>query len=161
MQVAIDASSLINLSNAGALELALSQPNCEFLVSPMVAGECHAECVAEIMRLRQFRPITLIRDDQIDAEVYLDLLATYALGEGEMECIALCLSSQRMLCCDDRKARYVASELLGKRAVIGSIRLLKWSVNCERTSASQAYEIYLKMKTAGGFLPALDRNWFE
>lgn len=162
MAIAIDASSLINLSNAEALELTLGLPDREFLISPLVAGECHVECVAEIIRLTHFCPITLISDDQLDAELYLSLLADHELGAGETECITLCQSTDNMLfCCDDRKARQIAIASIGQDRVIGSLRLLKWAVEAGRTTSNGAYQTYMNMKAAGGFLPSLDQAWFD
>ena len=159
--IAIDASSLINLANANALELALALPEYEFLISPVVAGECHAECIAEVVRLKEkYEHIILVDDNQIDAELYLDFLQQYELGEGETECIALCTSGGHLLCCDDRKARYVASTIIGSGRVLGSLRLLKWAVDCGLTSAENAHRVYLDMKLAGGFLPNIENDWF-
>jgi len=159
--ICIDASCLINFSNVGSLEFLASLPDANLLVSPMVAGECHADCISEIVRLSSYFYITFIESSQIDAGRYLYLLETYNLGEGETECLAICSYRPSIFCCDDRKARNVATSLFGAERVIGSAGLLRCGVETGRTTTSESYNIYLKMKARGGFLPDLQRSWFE
>lgn len=161
MAITLDACSIINLSNANALEVVLGMPEKAFIVSPMVAGECHAECVVEVVRLTATCNITLAQEQDIDAALFLELLDTHELGQGETECLAICLTGNHSLCCDDRKARAVATELIGELRVMGSLRLLKWAVEAGRISSADAYIAYRGMIDAGGFLPELAPDWFE
>lgn len=162
MEIAIDASSWINLSNAAALESVLRIPGHEFLFSPLVANECHADCVGEIVALADSCAVVQLTDIQIDGEVFLELVAEHDLGGGETECLAICLTRpEAMFCCDDRKAREVAQALLGAGRVIGSLRLLKWAAEAGLITAATAFERYQDMKSHGGFLPDVEPDWFN
>jgi predicted nucleic acid-binding protein len=162
VEISIDASSWINLSNAGALGTVLRIPVHQFLFSPLVASECHAECIVEIVHLSQTCAVVQVTDDQIDGEIFLSLVEDYNLGAGETECLAICLSRPATLfCCDDKKARETAKLLLGENRVIGSLRLLKWAVEAASMTAAEAYLIYQNMKGRGGFLPDVDADWFN
>jgi len=159
--IALDASSLINLSNADALEVALGIPNTNFLISPIVAGECHADCVAEFVRLSATCSIQFVQDNEIDADAYLELLALHDLGQGETECLIVCAAGGHSICCDDRKARAVATAMLGQDRVLGSLRLLKLAVEHGQATPANAFQMYQAMVTAGGFLPDLPFEWFQ
>ena len=162
VEIAIDASSWINLSNAAALESILRIPGYEFLFSPLVANECHADCVGDILALAATCALVQLTDDQIDGEVFLELVGEHDLGAGETECLAICLArSEAIFCCDDRKAREIAQALLGGGRVIGSLRLLKWSVEAGLITAAAAFERYQDMKAHGGFLPDVEPDWFN
>ncbi len=162
MEISIDASSWINLSNAQALDKVLRIPGHQFLFSPLVANECHAACVGEIVQLAQTCAIVQVTDDQIDGDIFLGLVDEYNLGAGETECLAICLSQPGIIfCCDDRKARETAEHLLGNERVIGSLRLLKWSVAAGLVTGADAYRHYQEMKLHGGFLPDVAVGWFD
>jgi predicted nucleic acid-binding protein len=162
LEISIDASSWINLSNAAALDTVLQIPEHEFLFSPLVASECHAACVVKIIELSQTCAVVRITDQQVDANLFLDLIATHELGDGETECLAICIARpDAVFCCDDRKARQVAEALLGADRVIGSLRLLKWAVEAALISSGDAFVLYTAMKAAGGFLPHIAPDWFD
>src|SRR5579883_847075 len=126
MDIATDASSIINLSKADALSLVAQLGHCHICVSPLVATECGLPCAAELKLLSDNHQITLLDADNIPADLYLNLLGTYELGEGETECIALCSVGPHLFCTDDQKARKVAAQLVGDHRVLGSLRLLRW-----------------------------------
>jgi predicted nucleic acid-binding protein len=130
------------------------------IISPLVVGECQPTCAAELFRLQQQGSLRFVDPEHISSELYLELLAAHELGEGETECLTLCLSHPYILCCDDRKARQIGANLLGQPRVIGSIRLLKWCVVENLTSAAKAFEICSQMKVRGGFLPEVKGEWF-
>jgi predicted nucleic acid-binding protein len=157
----IDASSVINLDNAGALELVARLRERTLWLSPLVVGECEPTCAAEILRLVEQGLIRLVNAQNISAEVFLDLLQTHELGEGETECLALCLGHPYVFCCDDSKARHVGVQLLDEPRVIGSLRLLKWCVGEGLATAEIAFSLYKAMNDAGGFLPNIAPEWFE
>jgi predicted nucleic acid-binding protein len=157
----IDASSVINLHNAKALALVTGLNDRVVWLSPLVVGECEPTCAAEILRLQQEGRIKFVDPDDISAETFLDLLETYQLGEGETECLALCSVHPYILCCDDQRARHVATQLHGPERVVGSLRLLKWAVLEGLISADDAYSRHSAMKDAGGFLPDIELKWFS
>jgi predicted nucleic acid-binding protein len=156
----IDASSVINLHNCRTLELVTQLPGRTFWFSPLVVGECEPTCAAEILKLQQAGRAQFIDPQNIPADVFLELLDKHQLGEGETECLALCLEGPFVLCCDDHKARSIAASLLGGERVIGSLRLLKWSVQDHLIVPDAAYALYTGMKAAGGFLPVVEAAWF-
>jgi predicted nucleic acid-binding protein len=160
VEIVIDASSVINLSNAHALELVARLDNCTIWLPPLVLGECHSECVAELLRLKNEHVIHFVEPDSIPAESYLELLSQHELGEGETECLAICLAQPHTFCCDDRRARAVGALLLGEDRVVGTLRLLKWSVSAARITDDEAFALYEAMKAAGGFLPEVTGSWF-
>jgi predicted nucleic acid-binding protein len=161
VDIIVDASSVINLDNASALDLVAGLEERLFWFSPLVIGECEPACAAEILRLEQQGKFKFVDPDDISAEVFLQLLEAHDLGEGETECLALCLAHPYVLCCDDQKARTIGMKLLGQERVIGSLRLMRWCVIDGLASADAAFELYEKMKRAGGFLPALEQRWFS
>src|SRR5271166_3933372 len=124
----IDASTLINLDNARALDVVTTLSFCRFYVSPAVVVECQPTGAARIAQLAQDGRLGFVDPSDVPAEAYLSLLAAHDLGEGETECIALALFRPFVFCCDDGKARRVAASLIGSERVIGSLRLLKWTV---------------------------------
>jgi predicted nucleic acid-binding protein len=136
-----DASSIINLHNADALGIVARLPPRILCVSPQVIGECHAPCAADLVVLREQGLVQFVSPDTISAELYLSLLETYDLGEGETECLALAHSHPYVICCDDNKARRVGIELFGQDRVVGSLRLLRWAVQDELIAGTKRFRI--------------------
>ena len=156
----IDASSVINFYNADALDAICKLEGARFVLCPLVIGECSAGCVAKLIELRERGDITWLDDTQIPAELYLDLLETYGLGEGETESLAAGRVLGMGLCCDDKQARTVASDLIGQDKVIGSAGVLKLCVEEGCVDCQLANEIFALMRIAGGFLPTLPSTYF-
>ena len=156
----LDSSSVINLFNAGVLALLCQLEDHEFFVSPMVMGECHGECAVELVTLRDDGCLTFINDDVVDADQYLALLETHRLGAGETECMAVAVTDDFNVCCDDRKARDAAAELIGPNRVIGSLRLLKWCVESLVIDCAAAFQALQTMRNRGGFLPEMPQAFF-
>ncbi|MCK1543889.1 hypothetical protein IVB12_18435 [Bradyrhizobium sp. 179] len=161
MDLIIDASSVINLSNAGALEVVAVLPDVNVCVSPLVVGECEPTCAAELLALQERGTIRFVDPNEVSSERFLALLDEHELGEGETECLALLLDGDYVFCCDDGKARRVAIGSADEGRVVGSLRLLKWAVEAGLCTAKQAFEYYQRMKAAGGFLPDIPCEWFQ
>ncbi len=161
MDLITDASSIINLANAEALDAVTALPNRTICISPLVISECEPTCAAELLRLQQDGRIRFVDPKEISSEVFLALLEEHDLGEGETECLALLQMYDYVLCCDDDKARRIAVSLVGVERVVGSLRLLKWTVEDGICTGDIAFELYERMKAAGGFLPEIAREWFE
>lgn len=161
MDIATDASSIINLSNGGVLDTVAQLRHCDICISPLVAGECDPSCAANIKAFSDNGWIELLNSSQIPAQLYLDFLQNYELGEGETECIALCCVTQYHFCCDDNRARRVAREHIGEGRILGSLRLVRWSVVERLLSPAEAFAAYQRMKSAGGFLPEVTPEYFE
>jgi predicted nucleic acid-binding protein len=160
MDLIIDASSIINLSNAGALDVVTSLPDRTICLSPLVIGECKPTCAAELLAYQEKGTIHFVDAEEISAELFLSLLDTHDLGEGETECLVLLLNGDYTFCCDDGKARKVGIVLTDESRVVGSIRLLKWAVEAALCTREEAFEFYTRMKDAGGFLPDVPLEWF-
>ncbi|RYH16397.1 MAG: hypothetical protein EON54_28300 [Alcaligenaceae bacterium] len=161
MDLITDASSIINLVNANALDVASTMINKIICVSPLVVGECEPTCAAELLRLQQEGRIRFIDPEDISSEAFLTLLDQHGLGEGETECLALLQTNDYVFCCDDDKARKAGIALVGADRVIGSLRLLKWAVADGSCNSDEAFSFYQNMKAAGGFLPELSIDWFK
>jgi predicted nucleic acid-binding protein len=156
-----DASSIINLANAVALEIVTAVPDLTICVSPLVVGECGPTCAAELLALQDKGAIRFVDAEEISSDLFLSLLDVHDLGEGETECLALLLGGRYAFCCDDGKARKVGVALTDESHVVGSIRLLKWAVDAGTCTSEQAFEYYKRMKDAGGFLPDVPPEWFQ
>lgn len=156
----IDASSIINLRNVGALGTVCRLTRAEIWISPIVFGECEVSCAAEIMALHARGAIHLIDEALIPSETFLDLLAEHGLGAGETESIAVSKELGHSLCCDDKQARQLGASVLGKSRVVGSLRLLQFCVVEALLSCTDAFSQFSGMKAAGGFLPSLPESFF-
>lgn len=157
MKYVIDACSLINLHNGEALALVLGLKRSSLQVGPIAMGETGHEIEAT---LRASDAATFLGGSTLPAAVYLTLLGTYGLGEGETEAIAFAQYHGFALCSDDRKAREVGKKLLGEERVIGSLRLMRWCVEEDLCKCMRAYDTSVAMREHGGFVPALDQKFF-
>lgn len=156
----LDSSSVINLFNAGVLALLCQLEEHDFAVPPMVIGECHGECAAELLALRDQGCLAFIDDDVVDADQYLALLEAHRLGAGETECMAVAAAEDYNVCCDDRRAREAATSLIGEGRVIGSLRLLRWCVERLVIDCGEAFSAFEIMRQRGGFLPQTPQSFF-
>jgi predicted nucleic acid-binding protein len=156
----LDSSSVINLFNAGMLAVLCQLEDYDFFIPPMVVGECHGDCAAELLTLREQGCLGFIDDDAVDADQYLALLEAHRLGAGETECMALAASDDYSLCCDDRKARQAAGNLIGEDRVIGTLRLLQRCVQTLVIDCATAFAAFSTIKQMGGFLPETPQSFF-
>jgi predicted nucleic acid-binding protein len=157
---AVDASSVINLNNAGAFELACRLTRCKLWLSPIVVGECDPRSASIVAVLREAGIISFVNTSEVPGGLYLDLLSKHRLGEGETECIAVCAALGYALCSDDRRAREVGGYMLGAERVIGSLRILRWCVEERLVACNIAYDRFLEMVKLGGFLPPTPEAFF-
>lgn len=160
MPFIIDASSLINLHHADALESACSVDGKDLLITPLVLGECNVPCASKLMQLNAAGRVQFIDDSVIPADLFLSLLNDYGLGDGETESIAASTVLKLPFCCDDRRARNLAKSILGEDNVFGSLRLLRWCVEGGILACATAHASFESMKQAGGFLPNMEASFF-
>lgn len=161
MNVVMDACSVINLNNGGALETVCSIATIDVQIGPIAGGECSEGCASALAELHQAGLIQYLTDTPLDADAFLEFVEEHGLGDGEAECIMLAdLDAETVICCDDMKGRKKAKSILGENRIIGSIGLLKWAVDDGLISVTQAHESYVLMKDAGGFLPDVDAHYF-
>lgn len=156
----LDSSSVINLVNAGALELACSLADIEWWLPPVVVDESGPTCAAVTLDLQQRGLINFFDDDQVNAERFLALLDAHRLGAGETECVALATQTDHHICCDDRRARDMAAKILGPDRVFGTIRVLRWCVDQRRIDCAAAKRLLRAMREKGGFLPDTPQAFF-
>lgn len=160
VNLAVDACSLINLSNAGALSLVCRLKRCRLWISSGVAGECGGECAVQLLSLAATGGISRIDDATMPATRILDLLGEHGLGQGETEAIAACEKFGFTLCSDDGPARTLGAALLGASRVTGSVRLLQWCVEEQLIGCIAAFGLFGVMRDCGGFLPRIERPFF-
>ena len=160
MNVILDASSVINLDNVSALDAACRLVRCRFWLTPLVVGECQPSSAAKLLELKTAGALGFVDDTAIPTELFLSLLAEYDLGEGETEALSVCHVLGYDLCCDDKRARRLANEILGDQRVIGSLRVLRWCVEEAFLDCTSAFQLFQGMRAAGGFLPRVSRPFF-
>lgn len=160
MNVLMDACAIINLSNAECLESVANLANYRLVLSPAVVGECNSGAATEIINLHAAGFIDFVDEDLVPLERFFQLLEEFSLGSGETECMALAEIGDELICCDDRRARQCASQLLGEHRLMGSLRLLKFGVGEGLFSATNAFQFYENMIFSGGFLPLIDITYF-
>lgn len=156
----LDASTLINLRNAGILGRILDLPGRTFGVGPQVLLECRYP--ASELCSETGVPVVELSDDNISASAFFHLQEQYGLGMGETECLVLAQQIDgRMVCSDDRRARAMCVQVLGEHRVTGSIGLLREAVSCKLITAQEATHAVQKMRSMGGYLPELPLNYFD
>lgn len=135
-------------------------PNTEVALSPIVVSECGLDCAAEIIALQAAGRVHFVLDDEISPDRFLELVNDYDIGDGELESISICETTDRTFCTDDAAARRLATNLLGAGKVMGSLRLLKLSVESSLLMCTEAFAGYNQMRNCGGFLPDLPNDFF-
>ena len=160
MRALLDSSSVINLVNADALELACRLPDIEWWLPPAVVDESGPTCAAVTLDLQQRRLINFLDDHEVNAEQFLALLQAHQLGAGETECVAIAMQTDHHICCDDRRARAMAAEILGQGRVFGTIRILRWCVEQHQIDCAEAKRLLRIMREMGGFLPDTPQAFF-
>jgi predicted nucleic acid-binding protein len=160
VRLLIDACAAINLHNCGKLAIVCGLPNTEIAMSPIVVSECGLDCAAEIIALQGAGRIHFVPDDEISPDRFLELVTDHDIGDGELESIAVCETTDRSFCTDDAAARRLATNLLGAPKVMGSLRLLKLAVAASLLECTEAFAGYNQMRDSGGFLPDLANDFF-
>lgn len=160
MRLLIDACAAINLHNCGRLAVVCELPDTEIALSPIVISECGLGCASEIIALHAAGRIHFVEDHEISPDRFLELVAEHDIGDGELESITVCETADHLFCTDDGAARRLATNLLGAPRVMGSLRLLKLSVEASLLKCTQAFADYKQMKSCGGFLPDLANDFF-
>lgn len=146
--------------NAGALELVCRLDGIEWWLPPAVVDESGPTCAAVTLELQQRGLINFLDDQQIDSQRFLSILGAYRLGAGETECVAIAAGTDHYVCCDDRRARAMAGEIIGVDRVFGTVRLLRWCVEQQRIDCTEARRLLRAMRESGGFLPDTPQNYF-
>lgn len=118
------------------------------------------DCAAEIIALQAAGRIHFVPDDEISPDRFLELVTDHDIGDGELESISVCETTDSAFCTDDAAARRLATNLLGAPKVMGSLRLLKLSVEESLLMCTEAFAGYNQMRACGGFLPDLPKDFF-
>jgi predicted nucleic acid-binding protein len=160
LKLVVDASSLINLTKAGALAVVLGLEGFTFSIGPLVENECGPDD-PEVSAAIVDGSIARLDDDALSANAFTNLLELYDLGDGETECLAFADSDvQFVICTDDGAARTAAASRFGVDRVVGSLFLLRECVRKRLLTSEQARALYKVMRDMGGFLPDLAADYF-
>jgi predicted nucleic acid-binding protein len=152
--IVCDTCSLVNLLNGKKLAFVLNIPGTIFLIGPLVYREvCKVEGQKKIIDDLLACGKLKMWVEEINIELLSKLYSLYSLGDGETECIAICIENNVEMCSDDRKARMAGENELMKEKVMGSLRLLKMAVGADLIKCSDAKIAYHEMRAKGGFLP--------
>ena len=152
MIVILDASTLINLVNGEVLAEILSIPGAAFQMSAAVRTE--SKSIAE-------ERLGLVDDSLISVSAFREAKRLMQLGDGETECILAAASMGCAFGCDDQAARKRAKQRLGAGNLIGSIGLLRMTINAGLLSSEAAFASYGLMLARGGYLPQLAPSDFK
>ena len=156
----MDASTVINLVNGGALETVLASTTRTFLIGPIVLDECAGDR-PRLEALVSEGVLQLVDEESIRATAYLQFLQKYRLGPGETECLTFAQGMDCAVCSDDSAARHAFTAEIGGDRLTGSIGLLREAVHSGLLTSVQASGHYEQMLTRGAFLPIIDHNFFE
>lgn len=160
LSIVIDACTIINLFNAGALGDVLSLERLKVWVTPLIVGECGTDCASELLRLSGLDVVHFVEDAAVPIDRFLELVEAHDIGDGENEAIAVCEANGWSFCSDDAPARRLGQATLGQNAVVGGLRLLRWAVEDGVLVCDVAFEHYKQMLVAGGFLPRVEQSFF-
>ena len=157
----MDACSVINLINCNNLHSVLSLENTTFFIGPAVYDEVVKLPEQEVI-INTFisKGVIEIYDGEINIDLVDSFFETYQLGDGETETVAICVQNGFTMCCDDRLARAMAETVIGEDKTMGSLRLLKFTVQAGILLCKDAFVAYRLMISEGGFLPKNISNHF-
>ncbi|WP_437605673.1 hypothetical protein WMF20_31900 [Sorangium sp. So ce834] len=157
----LDACCAINLYHGGALAHVLELGARVWTIGPRVLEECADDCGDALRDAVTVGRVMVLDDEEISASLYLSILATHGLGDGETECITVAsLNATTCIATDDGRARSIAISLFGKKRVTGSLGLLRECVQAGILQTHEAYAAYVLMIQAGGFLPNVREVFF-
>ena len=157
----MDTSVLVNCSNGSVLAVIFQLQNRTFIIPPAVVTEFASGDLLSVQRALAAGRAAILNESEVPGALYLKLLDDWGLGEGETECIAYASQTGAYISSDDGLARRRASELLGLDRVSGTLRLLREAVEEALLTKDDAFAAYEQMLAAGGFLPAISRDFFD
>jgi len=158
----LDACTLINLINGKVLQKIMQVPSVRIyigknLLDQEILDEIQSNFVTTLIYCGQIQ----IVDSAVTIDEYFRLKEEYDLGDGETETIALSKQFDCYFASDDKKARKCAAIELGEGKVIGSLQLLKISVNEKVLSINEAWDAFELMKKKGAFLPDINTDYLR
>lgn len=162
MRIIIDSSTLINLINGETLMQVSLIPSLSLLICDNILEYEILNPVQKIYveTLIAASNLSLFKSDVTLTEFSI-LKSKYDLGFGETECIAICKKHGFVIACDDNKARKCAIKEISHSRVIGSLYLIREAVRANIISAEKAKEIFMLIKTKGGFIPNISLTYFN
>ena len=161
MKLIGDTCGVINAFKAGALDVLLLLEGHKFVLGPAVMAEC-VQLREVVQGHVNAGRLSTPDDGMIAATTVASISGNYNLGIGESECIAICqVDAELAFWSDDRRARSVATALLGANRVVGLADLLRASTAQGLISPLDAYTAYELARSRGAFLPPLDRSAFQ
>jgi predicted nucleic acid-binding protein len=147
--IVCDACVLINLQKADLLTVGADLPCAKFCMGSVVASELEDGTHTFV----DWESRCVLIQPDVDAVTLASAIKDLRLGAGETESLLLAERDGYCVLSDDRRARNVAREKLGRNRVVGSMRWLAHLVAANRITPMNAWAKYQGMRAAGAFLP--------
>lgn len=154
-----DASSLLNQHNGGLVNLASDALGIEICFGPQVFDEC-TSIQTQLIEGLEGKSLRKLSDESVSAVEYIRLMEDYSLGPGETECLALAKENDLPICCDDRLARRMIENEIGRKNLTGTIGILIRLVEVGAIDPTDAEQRFETMRVNGAFFPDFDTSWF-
>lgn len=151
----IDACALLNLLRCQSAQYLLGNIKLSMTVQGLVEDEIldQSDDVDELVRCRL---LTRYSGAKILARDVGEIAGKYRIGLGEAECIAIAVREKFGFVSDDRRARIVGSNILGRENVTGTIGILCRCIDSGFIDIEQASALLALAQQSGGYLPNFD-----
>ncbi|WP_061246446.1 hypothetical protein [Leptospira interrogans] len=150
MKLVVDSCCLISWNRSAFFEKVIDSGLFQLQIGYFVLDELRKETWL----------ISLINNGQInviDLSISLEEVETFSkvkkLGSGESEAILIAKTALINFCSDDNRARKIATAIVGKNKVIGTLGIMKSLNEQGFINKTDLYLYYQNMKTTGSFLP--------
>ena len=158
----IDACTVINVFNSGLCNEVVSGLCGGFVLVGSVVDEIDGRCAVCIERIMGVSENVRGVETGLNAKELSEFSCQNRIGIGEAEAIFYASRfSNSIVVSDDKKARNVATKLLGEARVTGTIGLLRKLVFRKVITVENAMLGLEKAVSAGGFLPPPRVSLFE
>lgn len=156
----LDACTVINLYNAEILEDVLLLGGISFYIGDLVLDECskntdQSQCFNLLINDGKLNFL----NDKLELSELLQVKELFFLGIGESESIALAYKFNFNIATDDKKARSASRIQLGEDRLSGSIYFIKQLIIDGVIECNRGLFLIQLMKSRGGFLPNVNRNY--
>lgn len=159
MSVITDACSLVNAVKIGLTPAILLDPCMQLCAGPVVMDEVWGNDKPLAGMEIPHQVITPIQED-ISGDELVDFMEMHKLGPGESECIILAQRHGFIFLSDDKRARNVASELIGADRVVGTFGMALAVCKSGVLASADVVDGYMTAIGNGAFLPKRSREGF-
>lgn len=161
LDLALDASSVINLIKGGVATKCLSCLENAAHITPSVQTESRGHTTTAVtMKCLVESGLVIAGDEIVTLDALNELMLASELGAGECETILYAQLTGRIVSCDDKRARNLVVELLGENRLVGTLKLMKMCVGDGAIGSAEAHNAYTEMKNQGAFLPDVPEEYF-